>query len=107
MIDARLTKMIDAFSSGVAKSLKMSVLGSLSGPARIEKGLKAAMTQDVVDEKMPLIGLIGDFLGINTKKYIAKHPDAIGQLGQLAAPYIQKFMQNRHDGFGQGNPQSY
>ena len=38
LIDARLQKMITIGSSALAQSLKMSLLGSLSGPARLEKG---------------------------------------------------------------------
>lgn len=89
MIDARLSKIIGTFSSGIAQSLKMSMLGSLSGPARLDKGLKGAMALDVVEEKMPLINLVGDFMGINTKKYIAKHPEALAQLVGMAGPYLK------------------
>jgi len=91
LIDARLGKIIGAFSSGIAQSLKMSLLGSLSGPARLDKGLKGAMAQDIVEEKMPMLGLVGDFLGFNTKKYIGKHPEAMLQLGQMLAPMLGKF----------------
>jgi len=88
LIDARLGKMIGLFSSSLASSLKMSVLGSLSGPARLEKGLKGAIAQDIVEEKMPMVNLIGDFLGFNTKKYIGKHPEAMMQLGGMLAPML-------------------
>ena len=94
MIDARLNKIIGTFSSALssdmAQSLKMSLLGSLSGPARLDKGLKGAMAQDIVEEKMPMVNLIGDFLGFNTKKYIGKHPEAMMQLGSLIAPMLGK-----------------
>lgn len=100
LIDARLVKMVQMFSSSMASSLKMSLLGALSGPARLEKGLKGAIAQDVVEEKMPLLGLIGDFMGINTKKYIGKHPEAMLQLGQAFAPMLSnlKIGQQRNDG---------
>ena len=88
MIDARLSKMVSMFSSAMAQSLKMSLLGSLSGPARLDKGLKGAMAQDIVEEKMPMVNLIGDFLGFNTKKYIGKHPEAMMQLGSMLAPML-------------------
>ena len=88
MIDARLGKIISTFSSGIAQSLKMSLLGSLSGPARLDKGLKGAMAQDIVEQKMPMVNLIGDFLGFNTKKYIGKHPEAMMQLGSMLAPML-------------------
>ena len=88
LIDARLGKIISSFSSGIAQSLKMSLLGSLSGPARLDKGLKGAMAQDIVEEKMPMVNLIGDFLGFNTKKYIGKHPEAMMQLGSMLAPML-------------------
>jgi len=99
MIDARLTKMVDAFSSGIAKSLKMSLLGSLSGPARLEKGLKGAIAKDVLEKKAPVINLVGDLLGFNTQKYVSKHPDAMLQLVQKFAPQLQGFM-------GNSNPQN-
>jgi len=88
LIDARLGKIIGTFSSGIAQSLKMSLLGSLSGPARLDKGLKGAMAQDIVEQKMPMVNLIGDFLGFNTKKYIGKHPEAMMQLGSMIAPML-------------------
>jgi len=110
MIDARLSKMISMFSSAMATSLKMSVLGSLSGPARLEKGLKGAIAQDIVEEKMPMLNLIGDFLGINTKQYIGKHPEAMMQLYQQFAPMLGRMKLGGnsplanvgHDGVGYG-----
>ena len=90
MLDARLVKIIESLGSSIAKSLKFSVLGSISGQARLEKGLKSAITQDLIDNQMPILNLIGDFLGINTKKYIAKHPEAFMQLMQHFAPTLLK-----------------
>lgn len=84
-----LAMIIDAFGSRVAKSFKMSMLQGLGAQAKIEKGLKSAITQDIVDKKMPIVNLIGEFMGINTKQYISKHPEAIAQLGQIAAPYLK------------------
>ena len=37
---------------------------------------------------MPMVNLIGDFLGFNTKKYIGKHPEAMMQLGSMIAPML-------------------
>ena len=88
LLDARIGKMITLFSSSVAKSLKMSMLGSLSGPARLEKGLKGAIASDVVQKQMPILGLIGDVMGINTQKYVSKHPDALMQLAARFAPQL-------------------
>jgi len=99
MIDARLSKMIKMFSSGLATSLKMSALGALSGPARLDKGLKGAMAADVVENKMPIINLLGDVFGINTKKYITKHPDA---LLQLAQKFMPGFLQQNNPGQSSG-----
>jgi len=90
LLDARLVKILEALGSSLSKSLKFSFLGSLSGQARLEKGLKSAMTQDLIDNQMPILNLIGDFLGINTKKYIAKHPEAFMQLAQQFLPMIMK-----------------
>lgn len=82
--------LIDAFGSRVSKSFRMNFLQGLGANAKIEKGLKSAITQDIIEEKMPIINLIGEFMGINTKQYIAKHPEAIAQLGQIAAPYLKE-----------------
>jgi len=90
LLDARLVKILEALGSSLSKSLQMSFLGKLSGQARLEKGLKSAMTQDLIDNQMPILNLIGDFLGINTKKYIAKHPEAFMQLAQQFLPMIMK-----------------
>jgi len=91
MLDARLVKIIEALGSSIAKSVKFSVLGSISGQARLEKGLKSAMAQDLIDNQMPILNLIGEFLGINTRKYIAKHPEAFIQLMQHFAPALLRF----------------
>ena len=99
LLDARLVKVIEALGSSLAKSLKFSLLGSLSGQARLEKGLKAAITQDIIDQNMPILNLIGDFLGINTKQYIAKHPEAFIQLMQHFGPMLAKL---RVQGFNSG-----
>jgi len=101
-MDERLGALIQTVSSGMAKSIQMSVMGSLSGQARMEKGLKGAIAADIIEEKMPLVNMIGDFVGINTKKYITKHPDAMGQLASLAGPYLQQFLNQRNNGVGQG-----
>ena len=108
LIDTRLSKMINMFSSSLASSIKMSVLGSLSGPARLDKGLKGAIAQDIVEQKMPMVNLIGDFLGFNTKKYIGKHPEAMMQLANMVAPILQNVKlgggssSQGHDGVGYG-----
>jgi len=84
-----LAMVIDAFGSRIAKSLKMSLLQGMGAQAKIEKGLKGAIAQDVIENKMPLLNLAGDILGFNTKQYISKHPDALGQIFQLVAPLMQ------------------
>jgi len=84
LIDERLGGVIDAIGSRFAQSAKMSVLQGLGAQAKIEKGLAGALAQDVVEKKLPLLELASDFMGFNTKKYIAEHPQALGQLAQLA-----------------------
>lgn len=95
-----LAVLIDAFGSRIAKSLKMSFLQGLGANAKIEKGLKGAMASDIIDNKMPIINLIGEVMGFNTKQYISKHPEAIGQLMQMAGPLLPGFMKGQ-----QNNPQ--
>lgn len=84
-----LAMVIDGFGSRIAKSLKMSFLQGLGAQSKIEKGLKGAMAQDIVENKLPLLNLAGDILGFNTKQYISKHPEALGQIIKLAAPLLQ------------------
>jgi len=93
-----LAMLIDAFGSRMAKSLKMSFLQGLGAQAKIDKGIKGAMAMDVVENKMPILNLIGDVLGFNTKKYISQHPEALAQL----IPYVQGLMQNNSPGQTQG-----
>ena len=102
-LDAGLVKMIDALGSRITKSFTMQGLAQLSGKVRMEKGLKGAMAADIVEQKMPILNLIGDFLGINTLNYVKKHPDAMGQILQMAGPAIQKFMNRGNNG---GQPQT-
>jgi len=98
VVDHRLTLLAAELAKAIGQTIKMSFLGNLSGQARLDKGLKGAMTQDIIDEKMPIINLAGDFLGINTKAYIKKHPDALAQIMQIAGPYLQKFQGGGNDG---------
>lgn len=84
-----IVSLIDAFGSRMGQHIKMSFLQGLGANAKIEKGLKGAMAQDIVEEKMPIIHLIGDVLGFNTKQYISKHPEALGQLIKIGAPLLQ------------------
>jgi len=98
MIDARLGKLIEVGSAALSKSLRMSFLGGLSGQARVEKGLKGAIALDVVENKMPLINLVGDFMGINTKQYITKHPEALAQIYSMIPPGMLKGFNLGNDG---------
>lgn len=79
-----LAALIDAFGSRMAKSVQMSIFQGMGAQAKIDKGLKGAMSQDIIDEKMPLLNLAGEILGFNTKQYISKHPEAIMQLIPMA-----------------------
>lgn len=104
MLDARITKIIDSLGSRIASSAKMSMLQGLSVNAKLDKGLKGAMAADMVENKMPLIGLIGDIFGVNTQKWIQKHPDAIVQLAQQFGPM---FLKNNHPGGPNPSNQRY
>jgi len=105
LLDARLVRIIETLGSSLSKSLQMSFLGKLSGQARLEKGLKSAIAQDVIEQKAPLLNLIGDFLGVNTKQYIAKHPEAFMQIAQMVMPMLMKNVQggNAPNPFGGWN----
>ena len=100
-MDERLVKLIDGFGSRIAQSLRMSFLQGLGANAKIEKGLQGAMTADIIDKKMPIVNLIGDIFGIETTKYITKHPNAIGQLVSMAGPMLPKFLQGMMKNNGQ------
>lgn len=102
-IERRLNALLTGAGASMMKSAKMGFLGQLSGQARLEKGLKGAMAKDIVDNKMPLLSLVGDFLGYNVKQYIGKNPDALMQL--VSMPQIQGLLANmsgnnprKHDG---------
>lgn len=88
VIDENLSLLLDAVGKKIASSLRYSFMQGLGAQSKIEKGLKGAMAQDAIDKKMPLLNLVGQFLGINTAEYIAKNPHALAQL----APIINSFM---------------
>lgn len=94
VVDDRLQMLIGGVSKAIAETIKMSFLGSLSGQVRLEKGLKQNITKDMIENKMPVLNLIGDVVGVNTSKYLVKHPEALGQLFQLAGPYLKNVMGN-------------
>ena len=87
-MDPRIVAVIDGVGSRMFQSAKMSMLGGLSGDARLEKGLKGAIAQDIIEEKFPLLdaatGILKDFTGYNVKKYITKNPEAAMQLIGMA-----------------------
>ena len=97
VMDERIVAVIDAVGSRLFQAGKMSMLQGLSVDSKKLKGIKAAMAQDVIEEKMPLLEIAGDFMGVNTKAYIKKYPDAIFQLANI--PAVQKFLVN----FGAGS----
>ena len=100
LMDPRLVGLVDALGSRMATSLKMSVLGGLSGQARLDKGLKGAMAQDFVQSKAPILKALGDLVGFNTADYVAENPDTIMSL----LPMLQGFMkqQGSHNSPGSG-----
>ena len=88
-IDERLVKITDVIGSRMAQSIKMSFLQGMGANAKIDKGLKTAMTQDLIENKAPWLNTIAGFLGFepkNTAAYITKHPEQInfllGLIGQ-------------------------
>ena len=105
MMREDLAMVVDAFGSRMAKSIRMSFLQGLGANAKIEKGLKGALATDIVENKMPLLNLASDVLGFNTKQYISKHPEALGQLLHLAAPLLQGNGLGNLLGGGQPQPQ--
>ena len=94
VMDERIVAVIDAVGSRLFQSAKMSMLQGLSVNSKLEKGLKAAFTKDIIEEKLPLLdagaGLLKEFTGYNVKQYIAKNPDALMQL--LNMPQVQGFL---------------
>lgn len=103
MIDARLKGFAKAISTEMTSSLSHSVLGQISGVKRLEKGLEGAMAMDIADKEMPILGLIGDFMGVNTAKYIQKHPRAMLQIAQYIAPMFK----GQFRGGGPNKPHPY
>ena len=101
-IDERLVKVIDLAGSRMFQSAKMSAIQGLGAQAKIEKGLQGAFAADIIENKMPILDLIGEFAGINVKKYITKHPQAIAQIVQMFGPMMQNFGKNNPGGQVQG-----
>ena len=99
-IEPRLAAIIGAIGQKMFQSAKMSLLQGFSVNAKLDKGLKGAIASDIVENKMPLINLIGDVLGVNTRQYIAKNPDALMQL--ISMPQVQGLLANFYPG-GQGH----
>ena len=88
----KLAQILDAsttvLSQKIGESIKMSAMGVLSGKARLDKGLTAAIATDVIDAKAPALKVIGGMLGINTKEYIQENPGSIMTLLQTFGPML-------------------
>ena len=90
VVDERIVHVVDLLGSRLFQSAKMSALQGLSVDSKLEKGLKGAFAKDIIDQKLPILNLLGDFMGVNVKQYVAKNPDALMQL--LAMPQVQGFL---------------
>ena len=86
-MDTRLQAIITGIGQTMMQSFKMSALQGLSVNSKLEKGLKGAFAADIIDNKLPILNLLGDFMGYNVKQYVSKNPDALMQL--LAMPQVQ------------------
>lgn len=91
-VEPKLALILDSLGSRMFQSAKMSMFQGMGVQAKLDKGLKTAFAKDIVDKKIPILSIIGDFAGINVKQYIAKNPDAF--LNLLADPRVQKFANN-------------
>jgi len=93
-MDNRLQAIVSGVGQTMMQSFKMSAMQGLSVNSKLEKGLKGAIAQDIIEEKLPLLdagaGLLKEFTGYNVKKYIAKNPDALMQL--ISMPQIQNLL---------------
>jgi len=102
VIDERLGVLVKAIGSTFAQSAKMSLLQGLGAQAKLDKGLKEAISKDIIEEKFPLFdvgaGFLEDFTGFNVKQYITKNPQAIPQLVKLAGPLLGMKGSQRNDG---------
>lgn len=77
--------------------LKKSLAGQLSGFNRNQKAVKKQIAKVMLDKT--LVGPILDMVGLgDIKNYLAKHPDAMFTIAQVAGPYIEKFI----DGIASG-----
>jgi len=86
-MDTRLQAIITGIGQTMMQSFKMSALQGLSVNSKLEKGLKGAFAADIIDNKLPILNMLGDFMGYNVKQYVSKNPDALMQL--LAMPQVQ------------------
>ena len=87
IMDERLVAVVDLVGARMFQGAKMSALQGLSVNSKLEKGLKGAFAKDILEQKLPIIDLLGDFMGFNVKQYVAKNPDALMQLLQM--PQVQ------------------
>ena len=102
VVDERIVHVVDLLGSRLMQSFKMSALQGLSVNSKLEKGLKGAFAKDIVDQKLPILNLLGDFMGYNVKQYVAKNPDALMQL--LSMPQVQGFLGKFMGGGAANNP---
>ena len=65
--------------------------GVASGIVRNEKGLNAALMNDVLNEQSPLLGMVLNYFP-SAKEYLAKNPNAIPYLLKIASPLIEKYL---------------
>jgi len=86
-----IVAVIDAVGSRIAKAGQMGILQGLGADAKLQKGVESAVAKDLIDAKLPLLGLVDDVLGggLNIKDYLIKNPRALPYVMKLAGSLTQ------------------
>lgn len=96
-IGALLAILMISYKKIIPFVIKKSLAGQLSGFSRNQKAVKKEIARVMLDKT--LIGPILDMIGLgDIRGYLAKHPDALFTVAQIAGPYLEKFVSGVADG---------
>ena len=102
MVDERLGKLIDALGSRMALSMRQSFFQQQGVAAKLEKNVKKAFSQDLMDQSG--IGGILDLAGFsNVKKQLVNNPQTLEQIMRIAGPYLARLQGGQNAGANNGS----
>lgn len=90
-IGALLVILLVSYKKIIPFVIKKTMAGYMSGFSRNQKAVKKEIARVMLDKT--LIGPILDMVGLGEiRGYLAKHPDALFTVAQIAGPYIEKYI---------------